>query len=474
MTPLFIIPVRGGSKGIPGKNLKTVAGISLVGRAVRSSLAASRILGRGRVVVDSDDEALLAEARRWGAETPFVRPAALATDEASYLDGLRHALQVLDLHETTTAVAVVQATSPLTPPRHLADAVLRYEATAKPVVSVAASSHPIEWGMRVESGKLVPALATFRRARRQEFPAAYELTGAVSVAGASYLVGGGDFFVPGETEALELEPRYAIDIDHLEDLELARAIATAEPIPAFSLADENESRRCIVIADLARTAAPRNTLRARIDAAADGGANAVVLPSLASPALKTHVVHALDRGLSTLVSPETSETVSRLEAAGVAGLVLSPKATANDALLVAAAATRMPLLVGADGLDLPHLDRILMRLREGGCGAIALVQTVDPHQAGRLGGSLRPLGALRETFRVPVGLNDRSGSSTALLAALGLECALWQRPLVADDYDPLSNADVRHAATEFASCVATLREAEALLSSEAPASGADR
>ena len=95
LPPLFLIPVRGGSKGIPRKNMQEVAGISLVGRAVRAARDACAILGGGRVVVDSDDAELLAEGRRWGAETPYVRPAELAGDTAGSMDVVRHALGAL-------------------------------------------------------------------------------------------------------------------------------------------------------------------------------------------------------------------------------------------------------------------------------------------------------------------------------------------------------------------------------------------
>ena len=233
--PIFIIPVRSGSKGIPGKNKKPVGGVSLVGRAVRASLEACRKLGRGRVIVDSDSEALLDEGRAWGAETPFVRPAALATDEASYLDGLRHALRVLGLEHADVPVAVVQATSPLTPATHLAEAVLRHETTRRPVVSVAKASHPIEWGMRVEGGKLVPALESFRRSRRQELPESFQLTGAVYVASAAHICGGGDFFVPGESEAVEMDACFSVDVDHASDLQVADALARTAPVRELAL-----------------------------------------------------------------------------------------------------------------------------------------------------------------------------------------------------------------------------------------------
>jgi len=88
LTVLAVVPARGGSKGVPRKNLKTVGGISLVGRAARLAVALPWI---DRLVVSTDDDEIRAEAVRHGAEAPFVRPLELASDEASSEDVWRHA-----------------------------------------------------------------------------------------------------------------------------------------------------------------------------------------------------------------------------------------------------------------------------------------------------------------------------------------------------------------------------------------------
>jgi len=78
---LFLIPARGGSKGLPGKNVLEVGGIPLVGRAARLGCATARVVGPGsRVVCSTDDAAIADAARAWGAEVPFVRPASLSSD----------------------------------------------------------------------------------------------------------------------------------------------------------------------------------------------------------------------------------------------------------------------------------------------------------------------------------------------------------------------------------------------------------
>ena len=89
LTRLALIPARGGSKGVPGKNLCEVGGVSLIGRAVRAALESGVI---DRTVVSTDCQKIATEAERHGADVPYLRPAELATDRASSLEVALHAL----------------------------------------------------------------------------------------------------------------------------------------------------------------------------------------------------------------------------------------------------------------------------------------------------------------------------------------------------------------------------------------------
>jgi len=121
---LFLVPARGGSVRVPGKNLRTVAGIPLVGQAVRiARLAAARVPGGPhRIVCSTDDPGIAAAAREWGAEI-LDRPAELATAEATSVDVALHAIDAVAATGPATtpirAVVLVQPTSPLTDPADL-------------------------------------------------------------------------------------------------------------------------------------------------------------------------------------------------------------------------------------------------------------------------------------------------------------------------------------------------------------------
>ncbi|MFO0629153.1 MAG: hypothetical protein U0325_26490 [Polyangiales bacterium] len=185
--PLFLIPVRGGSKSVPRKNLRTVAGTSLLGRAVHRALRARQLLGgAGRVVVDTDDPELAREALRYGAEVPYLRPAALATDSARTLDVVRHCLDALEVRDGRPVV-LLQATSPLTPADHVADVVHDAFATGDgaPVVSVAASLPSPAWTFAVAANDVLrPWSDAPAGHQRQLHEPSVRISGAVYVASA--------------------------------------------------------------------------------------------------------------------------------------------------------------------------------------------------------------------------------------------------------------------------------------------------
>lgn len=109
---IAIVPARGGSKGLPGKNLAVVGGKSLVARAVETAVASGLF---AYVLISTDDAAIAAEARRAGAAAPFLRPSSLATDKAAVLDAVKDALQRLAAtgEPPFELVVLLEPTSPL-------------------------------------------------------------------------------------------------------------------------------------------------------------------------------------------------------------------------------------------------------------------------------------------------------------------------------------------------------------------------
>lgn len=176
---LAVIPARGGSKGLPGKNLKTLGPLSLIGHAVASAREATRLT---RFVVSTDDEAIAAEARRHGADVPFLRPVDLATDQAGMVPVLQHAVRWLE--STGTRPDVIVTLQPTSPFRTGADidrtvATLLETGADSAQTLTEASYHPF-FMSTLDGDRVVPLFADGHRfVRRQDAPAVYQPSGAV-------------------------------------------------------------------------------------------------------------------------------------------------------------------------------------------------------------------------------------------------------------------------------------------------------
>src|SRR5512133_3705377 len=120
---LAVIPARGGSKGIPRKNIRNFAGYPLIAWSIAAAKKSELVT---RVIVSTDDEEIAAVAREWGAETPFLRPAEFAQDKTTDLPVFEHALKWLAENEKYCPDVVVQLrpTSPIRP-KGLVDAAVR-------------------------------------------------------------------------------------------------------------------------------------------------------------------------------------------------------------------------------------------------------------------------------------------------------------------------------------------------------------
>jgi len=178
---LGLVPARGGSKGVPGKNVKLLAGRSLLEYTARAARE-SGVLDR---IILSTDSADIAEAgRRVGLEVPFMRPPALAGDDTPMLPVIQHALaETARGGWSPDLVVLLQPTSPLRRPDHIRDAVkLLRETSADSVVTVVELPRHLspDYVMRIEHGRLKPFLPDGTRVtRRQDARPAYSRDGTV-------------------------------------------------------------------------------------------------------------------------------------------------------------------------------------------------------------------------------------------------------------------------------------------------------
>ncbi len=142
---LVIIPARGGSKGLPGKNIKNLCGKPLIAHTIEAALKAE---GIERVIVTTDSEEIAAVAREYGAEVPFLRPAALAGDNSSAVDVYLHAVDFLEKESgrSIEKFMVLLPTAPLRNSINIEQALRQfYEQNAETLISMREAETPISW-----------------------------------------------------------------------------------------------------------------------------------------------------------------------------------------------------------------------------------------------------------------------------------------------------------------------------------------
>jgi CMP-N-acetylneuraminic acid synthetase len=218
---LGIIPARGGSKGIAGKNLVSLAGRPLIAHTFEAARA-SRMLTR--VVLSTDSEPIAALGRAEGIEVPFLRPPDLAADDTPMLAVLQHALAALD--GRAEIVVLLQPTSPLRRAEHIDAAVTMLEESgADSVVSVTAVPHQFTPGslMRLEEGRLVPLAGGANHARRQDKPVLFARNGPAVLVTRAHVLASGRLY-GDDTRPYVMSREDSIDIDEPFDLELAEAV----------------------------------------------------------------------------------------------------------------------------------------------------------------------------------------------------------------------------------------------------------
>lgn len=217
---LAVIPARGGSKGIPRKNIREFAGYPLIAYSIAAGLKAETVT---RVIVSTDDEEIAAVARAWGAETPFLRPAEFAQDNTTDLPVFQHALKWLAENENYRPDVIVQLrpTSPVRPVGLVDEAVRSLLAhpeadSVRGVVPAGQNPHKM-WRIDPQSGYMknlldVPGLPEPYNAPRQVLPPVYWQTGHIDVIRPRAILEmdsmSGRIILP-----VMIDPRYTVDID---------------------------------------------------------------------------------------------------------------------------------------------------------------------------------------------------------------------------------------------------------------------
>jgi CMP-N,N'-diacetyllegionaminic acid synthase len=219
MKILGLITARGGSKGIPKKNIRSIAGKPLIGWTIESALQSNKFTD---VVVSTDDDEIARVAKAFGASIPFMRSPQLARDDTP---GMAAVLDALEKLPDFDAVMLLQPTSPLRKSDDIA-ACIEYADAWKinSITSVSeAHNHPY-WTFSVTPNNVLKPLHDGEiPKRRQDLPLAYSINGAIYYALVDWLRDRGDF-IGSDTHAYVMPPERSIDIDTPLDWKIAELL----------------------------------------------------------------------------------------------------------------------------------------------------------------------------------------------------------------------------------------------------------
>ena len=225
MKVLAIIPARGGSKGVPGKNIKLLGGKPLLQYTFDSAKQSTLL---SKIILSSEDDSIIAMAQELGLEVPFVRPAALATDQATSISVVQHAVQYLEEQGTFfDAVCLLQPTSPFREKDFVDRAIQKFiDTEVDTLLSVLPVPHEYNphWVFEEnEAGYL--KIATGENeiiGRRQELPKAYHRDGSLYITKTETLKK--ESFFGKKISYIESNKEFYVNIDTFKDWEMAEKL----------------------------------------------------------------------------------------------------------------------------------------------------------------------------------------------------------------------------------------------------------
>lgn len=218
---IAIIPARGGSKRLPGKNIKDLAGKPLIAWTIEAALKSNMF---EHVFVSTDCEKIVQVSKAFGAEVPFLRPAEIATDTATTNDVVTHLVDWFEKkhNKEVTTVAILQPTSPLRNAQHIKEAfkIMRDKHT-KAVVSVCELEHPIQFCNTLGlDGSMDGFIDSKNIQRTQDLEPYYRLNGAIYLFSRNYVSKLSELYSEG-TYSYLMSNESSIDIDVENDFNLA-------------------------------------------------------------------------------------------------------------------------------------------------------------------------------------------------------------------------------------------------------------
>ena len=222
---IAVIPARGGSKRLPRKNIKSLAGRPLIQWTIEAANECDLI---DEVMVSTDDSEIAEAAIKCGAKVPFIRPDELSNDTSSSIDVVLHTLDYYQkLGVYFDYVMLLQPTSPLRQANHISESIeLLYAKKADAIVSVCETEHSPLWANILdESGSMSSFLSDeIKNSRSQDLPDYFRLNGAIYLVDVQKLRKEKTFMISENIYALKMDRMSSVDIDEYIDFLFAESV----------------------------------------------------------------------------------------------------------------------------------------------------------------------------------------------------------------------------------------------------------
>lgn len=218
---IAIIPARGGSKGIVGKNIKLLNGKPLICHTIKEALKSKYL---GTIFVSTDNPKIAEISKKCGANV-IERPPELAADDSSTIDAIYHAIDIIKCNYIPDIVVLLQPTSPLRSTNDIDAAIeLFLNMDCDAVISMCKVEHPLYWYFKIENDDLKPLFGDeYLKMRRQDLPDVYRPNGAIYITTVKNLYKNNGFYCDKSVPYI-MPPERSIDIDEEIDFKLAELL----------------------------------------------------------------------------------------------------------------------------------------------------------------------------------------------------------------------------------------------------------
>jgi N,N'-diacetyllegionaminate synthase len=471
---LAIITARGGSKGIPQKNIKPLQGKPLIAYSITAALHARTL---DKIIVSTDDETIATISKDYGAEVPFLRPKHLATDTATSISVLQHAVRHMEEHEGFSADIIVclQPTSPLRSSDDIDQAVTLCLSTgADSVVSMCPVQYHPYWMKKIIEGEIHSFLEVDDELypRRQDLPPAYQLNGAIYVIRRKVLLEE-QKMLGAHTLSYIIPEERSIDIDTPFDFRIAELI----------MRDQNQHTKTVLIGNkvigdnhpvfiIAEAGVNHNgdihLAKQLVDVAAEAGADAVKFQTFITEEIVTRHAEKADyqkqntgskqesqfemlkklelsfenfrelktycdeKGIMFLSTPFDQKSIDFLDELGVPAFKISSGEINNYPLLNYVAAKRKPIILSTGMSTLAEVERAVELLFRTHHSKLALLHCTSDYPAKVEDVNLRAMKTICQTFHLPVGLSDHTQGIEISLAAVAMGASIIEKHFTTD------------------------------------------